>query len=120
NVGVRLQLDLARGTASGKTENAVDETGSSFQIQLLGHNPQSAVGRDEVHGRDALVAADGKQQVPQKDRPAGPGGRDGQVLRRIGQIGSREASSPEFWSIGMPRRRSQDEGARTQEPATRS
>ncbi len=64
NVGVRLQLDLARGTASWKTEDAVDETGSSFQIQLFSHDSQSAVGRDEVHVRDALVTADCKQQVP--------------------------------------------------------
>ena len=53
---------------------------------------------------DALVALDGKQQLPQKHGAAGPGSGDSQILRRmVGQEDSGQAIRrlPRFWSIGI-------------------
>src|ERR1035438_9228369 len=51
------------------------------ESRAFGHDAQRAVGSDEVYRLHALVAFDGTQELPEKDGPAGPRGRDGQILR---------------------------------------
>ena len=75
--------DLSRSAAAGEAGEPADEVGASFDAQLFGHDAQGAVGGDEVHRLHALVAADGEQEVLEKDGAAGAGGRDRQVLRRM-------------------------------------
>ena len=60
-----------------------NKIGAAFESELFGQDAQSAVGCDEVHRLNALIALDGEQEVPQKDGAAGAGGCDGQILRRM-------------------------------------
>ena len=69
--------------AARGAENLADEIGAALQSELFRHNAQGAVGGDEVHRRQALVANYGEQKVLEKDGSAGSGGRNGQILRQM-------------------------------------
>ena len=60
----------------------------------------AGVGGDEVHGLNALVALNGKQQMAQKNGAAGAGGGDGQILRRLVRQRISRSLAAEVWSIG--------------------
>jgi hypothetical protein len=77
DIGVGLRMNLAAGFAG----DLPDEVGAAAKLELFGHDAKRAVGGDEVDALNSRVAFDCQQEVFQKKRAAGSGGRDGQVLR---------------------------------------
>ncbi len=84
NVGADVGVGLRMNFAGGASEDLGDQVAAAAQSEFFGDHAQRAVGGDEVDGLDAFVAVHGEQQVAEKERAAGAGGRDGQVLRRAG------------------------------------
>jgi len=56
---------------------------AAVNAEFLGQHAQAGVGSDEVHGANASITLDREQKLPQKHRPAGASGSDGQILRRV-------------------------------------
>jgi len=93
DIGVGLLVDLARGLTQVVSQNLADEVATPAKGELLGHDPQGAVGGNEINHFYSWVAFHGQQELAQKKRAAGAGSGDGEVLRRLlGQVGSGEAS----------------------------
>ena len=83
DVGIGLLVDFAGSVA----EHALDEFVAAGEGEFFGQDAQGAVRGDEVDGLNALVALDCQQELLEKQRSAGAGGGDGQVLREmVGQI----------------------------------
>jgi hypothetical protein len=83
DIGVGLLLNFAGGAAP---EELSDEVVAAAEAKLFSHDAQRAVGGNEVDGFSALIAVHSEHELTEKDCAAGAGGRDGQVLRRGGQI----------------------------------
>ena len=82
NVRVGLLLNFARSLA----QQLADKIAAAAKREFFGHHAQRAVRRDEVHGLDTLVTLDGKQKVLEKQRTAGAGSGDSQVLRMVSNV----------------------------------
>src|SRR5690348_10587655 len=80
NVGADIGICLLLNFARSGSEQLLDEIVAAAEIKFFGHNAQGAVGSDEVHGFDALVALDGLEQMAKKDRATGASRGDGQVF----------------------------------------
>jgi hypothetical protein len=86
----------------------MEEIRSSLDAEFFGQDAQGGVRGDEVYVLNPNITPDGQEQLLKKDRSAGAGGRDGQILWRvIQQEFSGEARSPRAWSIGSCQTRSQ-------------
>lgn len=57
-----------------------DQAGSPANFEFLGQDAQSGIGSDEVHSLYAIISRKRKQKLAQKNRAAGSGGGDGQIL----------------------------------------
>ena len=93
DVSIGLLVDLARGLAQVVSQNLADEVATPAKGELLGHDPQGAVGGNEINHFYSWVTFHGEQELAQKKGAAGAGSGDSEVLRRlVGQVGSNEAS----------------------------
>src|SRR5439155_24142863 len=66
DIGIGLLLDLARGFAGSVSQDLRDKVAATAEAEFLRHNTQGAVGGNEVHGLDALIAFYREQELPQK------------------------------------------------------
>jgi len=82
----------------------MNDASSAFDFEFFRQHAESAVGGDEVDAVNVRLAFDGEQEMAQKNRAAGAGSRDRQILRRmVGQESSvlRGSALNEAWSIGI-------------------
>src|ERR1019366_6792214 len=80
-IGPDVQIVWLADFLRSSPQQFVDQLVAARYLKLFGHHPQAAVGENEVHGGDALVAVQRIQQVPGKDGTAGAGDGDGQGSR---------------------------------------
>ena len=83
DIGVRLLLNFSRVAA----DELLNEVAAPAKAEFLRDDAESAVGGDEVDVLNARIAFEGREQMTREECAAGSGCGDGQVLKRVRQLG---------------------------------
>lgn len=85
DVGTDIRINLLANFIARSADDLCDEVAASLEFELLDHDPQPAIGGDEVDRLYALIGFDREQQVLEEQGTACARGGNRQILRWMGQ-----------------------------------
>ena len=85
DIGADIGVDLLANFIAVCADDLGDEVVAPLEVQFFGHYTEPAIGRDEIHGLNAVVSFDSEQEMFQEQRTTRASGGNRQVVRWNGR-----------------------------------